>query len=266
MAYRTMLVALSGEGGLEARLHAAQALARRFDALLVGMYVVPPPFILIPDGAGVAYAVPEFIEVQRKANQEVKERVQAAFQRICGTGPSVVWQEAEGDPERLLADAARTADLMLAAKGDDGPHLVEHLAMAAGVPVLMLPLDPFQAMGTSIIAGWNGSREAARALHEALPFLCSAERVVLCAVGEEAARNLEAAAAMLKRHGAAVEPQAIDQPDEDAGEVLLAQAAALGADLVVMGTYGHARLRELVFGGATRGVLRTATLPVLFGS
>jgi nucleotide-binding universal stress UspA family protein len=58
----------------------------------------------------------------------------------------------------------------------------------------------------------------------------------------------------------------MDQPDGDAGEILLAQAAAHGTDLLVMGTYGHARLRELVFGGATRYVLRTATLPVLFGS
>jgi nucleotide-binding universal stress UspA family protein len=270
MAYRTMLVALTGDSGLEPRLHTAKALAGRFDAVLVGMHVVPLPFIPIADGEGVAYVVPELIEAQRKANQETKERVQAAFQRICGTGPGVVWREAEGDPDRLLAEAARTADLVLAAKGDpgamDSSRVAERLAMAAGVPVLMLPPDTSETFGTSILAGWNGSREAARALHEALPFLCRAQRVVLCAVGEEAARNLEAAAAMLKRHGAAVEPQAIDQPDEDAGEVLLAQAAALGADLVVMGTYGHARLRELVFGGATRHVLRTATLPVLFGS
>jgi nucleotide-binding universal stress UspA family protein len=266
MAYRTVLMALTGDNGLEARLQTAQALARRFDAVLVGMHVMPPPFIPIPDGEGLAYVLPELIEAQRKVNQGVKERVRLAFQRICGTGSTAVWQEAEGEPERLLAEAARTVDLVLVPKGDEGSHVVEQLAMAAGVPVLMLPRDTSDAIGTSILAGWNASREAARALHEALPFLCVAQRVVLCAVGEEAARNLEAAEAMLKRHGAAVEPQAIDQPDGDAGEVLLAQAAALGADLVVMGTYGHARLRELVFGGATRHVLRTATLPVLFGS
>jgi nucleotide-binding universal stress UspA family protein len=270
MAYRTILVALTGDGGLEARLQSAQALARRFDALLVGMHVVPPPFIPIADGEAVTYVLPELIEAQRKANQEVKERVHAAFQRICGTGPSVVWQEAEGDRQRLLAEAARTADLVLAAKGDaegmDTSGLVEQLAMAAGVPALMLPPDTSEAIGTRIIAGWNGSREAARAVHEALPFLCGAERVILCAVGAEAARSLDEAAAMLKRHGAAVQAQPIDEPDGDAGAILLAQAAAHGADLLVIGTYGHARLRELVFGGATRHVLRHATLPVLFGS
>jgi nucleotide-binding universal stress UspA family protein len=269
MVYRTILVVLTGDSGLEARLQTAQALARRFDAVLVGMHVMPPPFIPIADGEAVTYLAPQLIEAQRQANQELKERVQTAFERICGTGPGVVWQEAEGDPGRLLVEAARTADLVLAAKGDgegmEGAQ-VEQLAMAAGVPVLMLPPDTPEAIGTSAIAGWNGSREAARAAHEALPFLCDADRVILCAVGEEAARKLEPATAMLRRHGAAVQPQPIDEPDGAAGEILLAQAAAHHADLLVMGTYGHARLRELVFGGATRHVLRHAALPVLFGS
>ena len=89
---------------------------------------------------------------------------------------------------------------------------------------------------------------------------------MLCAVGEQAETSLEAAAAMLRRHGVNVHPHKVDEPDGNAGEVLLAQAAAHGADLLVMGAYGHTRLREMVFGGATRHVLREATLPVLFGN
>ena len=94
----------------------------------------------------------------------------------------------------------------------------------------------------------------------------AAKRVILCAVGDEAATSLEAAAAMLRRHGVAVQAHKVDEPDGNAGEVLLAQCSAHGADLLVMGAYGHTRLRELVFGGATRHVLREATLPVLFSS
>jgi nucleotide-binding universal stress UspA family protein len=130
----------------------------------------------------------------------------------------------------------------------------------------MLPPGASGPFGTAIVAGWNGSREAARAVHEALPFLTAAERVVLCAVGEEAARHLEAAATALRRHRVPVHPEQVDGPDGNAGETLLARAAAHGADLLVMGAYGHGRLRELMFGGATRHVLREATLPVLFGS
>ena len=162
-------------------------------------------------------------------------------------------------------------NLVVAAKRElsaiDAPAVIEELILAAGVPVLMLPPDSAEAFGRTVVVGWNGSREAARALHEGLPFLRTAERAILLAIGEAGADSVEACVAMLRRHdGVTVEPQRIEGPDGDAGEVLLAQAAAHGADLLVMGAYGHSRLRELVFGGATRHVLREATLPVLFGS
>jgi nucleotide-binding universal stress UspA family protein len=144
------------------------------------------------------------------------------------------------------------------------PDVLDQLVTAAGVPVLALPPGGAGEPGQTVLAAWNGSREAARAAHDALPFLQAARRVVLCAIGTEAARSLEAAATMLRRHGVAVEPRRVDEPDGDAGEVLIAQARAEGADLLVMGAYGHARLRELVFGGATRHILTEAALPVLF--
>ena len=98
------------------------------------------------------------------------------------------------------------------------------------------------------------------------PSYATAERVILLAIGDTAADGVADGAAMLQRHGVAIELQRIEELDGDAGEVLLGQAAAHGADLLVMGAYGHSRLRELVFGGATRHVLREANLPVLFGS
>ena len=137
---------------------------------------------------------------------------------------------------------------------------------SAGVPVLVLPPSYEGDGGRAALVGWDGSREATRAVHAALPFLQAAERVVLCAIGTQAAASLEDAARMLRRHEVKVEPEHVAGSDKDAGDKLLAQAAAHGAELLVMGAYGHTRLRELVFGGATRQMLRTATLPVLFGS
>ena len=161
-------------------------------------------------------------------------------------------------------------DLLLArqakAGSADAPDVLDQLVTAAGVPVLALPAGVSGDLGHTVMIAWNGSCEATRAAHDALPFLRAAGRVILCGVGDEAVASLEAAAAMLKRHGVAVESHQVDEPDGDAGAVLLAQAAAHAADLLVMGAYGHTRLRELVFGGATRHVLREATLPVLFGS
>jgi nucleotide-binding universal stress UspA family protein len=270
MAYRTILVELADDKELEARLRVAQSLADRFDAVLIGMHVMPLPVIPGAYGEAAAYIGPEFIEAQRKANREIAERVQAVFRSVCGEGSNAVWQEAEGDRGDLLAEAARTTDLLLAkhAKfgGTDAADVLDQLVTAAGVPVLALPSGFSGNLGQTVVVGWNGSREAARAVHDALPFLHTAKGVILCAVGDQAETSLEAASAMLRRHGLAVQPHKVDEPDGNAGEVLLAQAAAHPADLLVMGAYGHTRLREMVFGGATRHVLREATLPVLFSS
>ena len=88
MAYRTILVELADDSGLEPRLQVARSLADRFDAVLIGMHVMPPPFIPASYGEATAYLGPELIEAQRKANREIAERVQAAFRSICGEGPT----------------------------------------------------------------------------------------------------------------------------------------------------------------------------------
>jgi nucleotide-binding universal stress UspA family protein len=270
MAYRTILVELADDSGLEARVQTARALGRRFDAVLVGMHVMPPPFIPGSYGEAAAHLGPDLIEAERVTNQGIRTRVQAVFRNLCGEGANAIWQEAEGDRGDLLAEAAHTADLVLASRvggeGTDAPDVLDQLVTTAGVPVLALPPDVSGGLGQTVLVAWNGSREAARAAHDALPFLHEAKRVILCAVGDEAARSLGVAAAMLQRHGLEVHSQHVAEPDGHAGEVLLAQAGAAGADLLVMGAYGHSRLRELVFGGATHHALREATLPVLFGS
>jgi nucleotide-binding universal stress UspA family protein len=270
MAYRTILVELADDSGLEQRLQVARSLAKRLNAVLIGMHVMPRPFIPASYGEATAYLGPEIIEAQRKANREIAGRVQAIFRSVCGEGSKAIWQEAEGDRGDLLAEAARTTDLLIArhVKVDvtEAPDVLDQLVTATGVPVLALPSGFSGDLGQTVLVAWNGSREATRAVHDALPLLHEPKRVILSAVGDEAATTLEAAAAMLRRHGVAVQAHKVDELDGNAGEVLLAQAAAHAADVLVMGAYGHARLRELVFGGATRCVLHEATLPVLFSS
>jgi nucleotide-binding universal stress UspA family protein len=143
---------------------------------------------------------------------------------------------------------------------------VEQLILGAGVPVLVLPPDPVAGIGQRVLVGWNASCEATRAIHGALPFLVAAERVILCAVGRSAHADLDGALAMLQRHSVPVVPLALEEADASAGETLLIQCYAEGADLLVMGAYGHNRLREFIFGGATRQALHAAALPVLFSA
>jgi nucleotide-binding universal stress UspA family protein len=176
----------------------------------------------------------------------------------------------EGDPGDLIAEAARGADLTLAAQAGGagldalGPHPIDHVILSAGGPVLMLPRTGWgEPVGRRAVVAWNGSREAARALKDALPFLVTAETVTLVGAGEDAAASLDVAAALLKRHAAPVRTKPVEAGHR-AGAALLEAAAAEGADLLVMGAYGHSRLREIVLGGATREVSRDARIPVLF--
>lgn len=269
MTFRTVLVPVGEDKACEPRLHAARVLAWRFDAALVGLHVERPPPAM--PGAVASEAGPELIlrltERYRAAVAEERAAAKALFQRVCGTDGANRWQEAEGEPAAEVTRVARTADLVVVsrpgAEDGDGFALIEELAVGAGVPVLMLPEAGAGELGKVVLAGWNGSREATRALHDALPFLTTAERVLLCAVGEEAIATLEPATAMLRRHGAPVEADAVRGSAGDAGALLLGQASAYKADLMVIGAYGHSRLREMVFGGATRHLLRHAGLPIL---
>jgi nucleotide-binding universal stress UspA family protein len=270
MAYRTILTDLSADEAAEPCLHLARALAARFGATLVGVHVMPEPFVPTAwQGGASVYLDPEVIEAQRRVNLRVKERVQAIFQRVCGADPDAIWREGQGDPIDLVVRAARATDLVVTTKTAPGAldagGMIEGLVLTAGVPVLVLPATAPGDVGRTALVAWNGSREAARAVHGALPMLAEAGRVVLCGIGEDAAADLESVAAMLARHGVKAESEARPEPDRAAGEVLLDRVQAHGADLLVMGAYGHTRLRELIFGGATRHVLREAELPVLFG-
>src|SRR5689334_18054415 len=143
MTYRTILVELAA-GRVEARLDAAHALARRFDATLVGMHVIPSA--LEPaavQGLAEACLGRELVEAVRRAELTTRERVRAAVGSACGAGPAAVWREAEGDPAALLARAARTAHLVVTGRGEAGTagaaDLAGRLVTAAGVPVLVLP-------------------------------------------------------------------------------------------------------------------------------
>jgi nucleotide-binding universal stress UspA family protein len=221
-------------------------------------------------GEAALYLGPELQALQRRATDEINERVSATFRLVCGSDATTHYRELEGDRRQLLAVAARTADLVVLGKGSSDSHetqlVVEHLALAAGVPVLMLPSTIPDQIGQTVVVGWNDSREATRAAHDALPFLATARRVVLCAVGEEAAAHVDDAASMLLRHGLESRPQVVKITEGSAGRVLCEQAQNFNADLLVMGAYGHAKLREVVFGGATRHVLMNTPVPVLFSA
>ena len=118
------------------------------------------------------------------------------------------------------------------------------------------------APGDNIVIAWKPTREAARAVADAAPLLATAKRVTVLAVGSKDRSASADLTAYLARHGVKAEARNVDAQDEDAEVVIAEEARKLGADLVVMGGYGHSRIGEFIFGGVTRGLVHTSQTPL----
>ena len=273
MTYRTLMVQLSEEEGLRERLAVAVNLARRFGAGLIGVHVIPPPVLPAGYGDATAYIGPELIEAQREVALEKAERVRGAFEESTRS-PDIDARFVleEGDPTTCFAASSHVCDLVLVARpwrrGIDAivPDLCEQLIVGSGSPSLMLPREAGESLGRKIVVAWSGSKESGRALRDALPFLREAEEIRLVTIGDPEHARLEEALGAMRRHGLRPISRVIDDSGLAPGPALLEEARAMGADLLVMGAYGHSRLREVVMGGATRHVIERAHLPVLFSA
>ena len=277
MSYKDLLVVLGSDAASRGRMALAAALAERFAAHLVGLYPFPVPDI--PRTLGYynpALFDPIFRELREKA-QEVCDREREAFEHAASLrGLSAEWRVTEG----LEADPAvhaRYVDLMILGQLDpDGgdtelirprPELV---ALASGRPILAVPYaGQFETVGRRVLIGWNATREATRAVNDAMPLLAGADVVTVLTIdareGPDAHGELPGAdiSLHLARHGVKATIERTVSAGVPAGEVLLSRAADLGADLLVIGAYGHSRMRDLLLGGATRSILQSMTVPVL---
>ena len=178
------------------------------------------------------------------------------------------------DPAAAVRLSARYADLVVAGQPeaeDEGElrGLADELTLSAGRPVLFVPYaGKFEKVGERVLVAWDGGREAARAVSDALPFLQRAKAVEVAVFDpERSSRHGQEPGAdiglYLSRHGIKVQVARQSGAGFDVGAQILSRAADTSADLIVMGGYGHARVRELVLGGVTRSLLQAMTVPVL---
>jgi nucleotide-binding universal stress UspA family protein len=276
MSWKEVLVHVDGESDWRSTAGAAAALATRFGAHLVGLGVLRMPDLR--DGVvrrGMGHAI---FEQRRRDLEEAAGRTRDEFSRWgTAAGLGVEWRTGDGEFLHVLALHARYADLVVV--GTPSPHttlsleapdLAAEVVLAAGRPVLVVPAaGAAQPLGRRIAVAWNASREAARAVTDALPLIEGADHVVVLIVRPKTGAHAHGpepgvdVAHYLARHGTDVEVVVVDGPQADVGDVLLRETARLQADLLVMGAYGHSRLRELVLGGATRTALERRTLPLL---
>jgi len=272
MGYKTVLVHCDASKLVSHRLVVAADLAQRFGACLVGLHVRRPLETSVFFDSG--YVTADFIKIYDEGVEADETRALAAFAEATeGKELATEWRTVDGYVKGELAVQARYADLVVVGQGGTEmmvtpSDLPETTALATGRPVLVVPFIGARSPGKVVLLCWNASREAARAAADALPFLKAAQKVILLVVsptvsaeGHGAEPGADAAA-WLARHGVKVTVQRDVGSDADVGGVILSRAADHDADLIVMGIYGHSRMREMVLGGASRTLLASMTVPV----
>jgi nucleotide-binding universal stress UspA family protein len=284
MSIKRILVPMFGTGADSGPIETAIVAARMFDAQVQALYFRPDvrerlSRVTYGESAAIdddfvrgAVARAERAEQAARARFDallLNQGIAAGDDPAAPARPLAAWREAaEFDPQALARDSA-FADLIVI--GRPGPRseapaaLVDAALFGTGHPVLIAPPVAPSRLAGAVLVGWNPTVQAERAVVRALPFLQKAERVVVLAVATGTRQGPSAAEAVryLAWHGVKAAVREIPPEDRPVGETLLAEARAMGADLLVMGAYSHSRLREMILGGVTRHVLEHAELPVL---
>ena len=274
MGLNDIVVYVDSSEATKARVGFAVALAKEHGAHLIGIAFAPTALLPLY-GADVGFA--DMSEVMASVKTQGANALRAFEARAKADGVSVEAELMQGMSEEFphdFAHAARHVDLAILGQPRDGDPLigqyalVERCLFASGRPVIIVPaLTDKPSLEGTIVAAWDGSAEAARAINDALTFLKPASRVVLV-VGvmsgqdDEQAPQTDDMMAHLKRHGVTAEALRVKAGEGDIGRLLLSTAKSLDADLMVMGAFHHSRWREFILGGVTLTVLEAATIPL----
>ncbi len=282
MALKTILVAASGGTASDGAVEAACGIAKRVGAHLEAFHVKVDPtqiVMLAADGYGMPIAG-DWIDRLIEDTDQLAEKTKASFAAAVArhgltmtttprTPASASWRVEIGYPPILIASRARFFDLVVLGRSErvvERPHsdTIEETLVHSGRPVLLAPAKPSAAIGNTIALGWNGSPEAVHVMTASLPLLEKAQSVVVITVAAETEENPRSLLDYLMAHGITAKHRQITPvKGVGPGEQLLSEAREAGADLLVMGAYGHRPWRELLLGGATRQVVGTSLLPVL---
>lgn len=285
MTYKTILVPLGGGDNDAVAMKAALSVARDFDAHIVGLFVTLDPRDAVPMlGEGMSGAMVD--EIMRAAEGESNTH-RAAARRVFDAAvaaagvelrdapngveaPSAAWREVVGRVEDVVPLEGRLADLIVFAQttldaDTQGYATLETALLSAGRPLLIVPKALPDGIGRHVAVAWNGKIESARAVSAALPFLHGADQVMVL-TAETSVTDAAAGrriAEYLAWQGVNPALTLLKPGSKPVGEAVVEKAVELKADLLVMGGYGHSRMREMILGGVTRYVLNHAGLPVL---
>jgi nucleotide-binding universal stress UspA family protein len=267
MSYKAILVFVDMTPESEARVEAAVDLARRFEAVLIGVSAGAPRVVIDPYGTTVA---PALAAEREQIEADLKSAEKNFTEKAAGVKNE--WRAAVDYPTDMIMGAAAAADLIVLGRREAGaagdayysPAAGEVL-MGAGRPVLVVPHRTPALNLHDIVVGWKDTREARRAVTDALPFLKRADNVMVLSFRESADEDpgLDNVAAFLKRHGVTFTTESTVIGHSRVEEEIYRFASVAGSGLIVAGAYGHTRLREWMFGGVTYSLLNDSAIPVL---
>jgi nucleotide-binding universal stress UspA family protein len=277
-AVREIVVFIDGHTKAGGILEFAGELAEDHGARLIGVFLQPEPTITPAETFARGTGMLRVSESHYSQLERIDADYRALFGDIVrrhGLRPESEWRSlphfsSEVGAHAYYADVVVVAQPRPDGRTDRPPGLAESLILSSGRPIIMFPSVSTVSRIRRILVGWNARRESIRAVADAMPALIKAEAVEVLVIDHErtAGHGQDPGADVarhLARRGVKAETRCVSSTKEkkEVGHLLLSQAATFGADLLVMGAYGHSQLREWMFGSVTRTVLREAGLPVL---
>jgi nucleotide-binding universal stress UspA family protein len=279
-AMKTILIPTEDHGSMAAVLETARLVAKRFDSYMEGFAVHPAAaeFLTVDPLSSMTVA-----HVQDGDDAEIERQARVLFETFMAAndvpratpGPRLAtysfgWLRSAAEADSFIGSYGRLFDLIVLGRPGRAPQNprmppLETALFESGHPVLIVPPSPPAALGRNVLVAWNGSTEQARTTAFALPLLHGAETVTILSVegGMTPGPAGEDVALHLQRNGIPAAAVTVAPGGRSTGEAILDHARSLGCDLLVKGAYTQSRLRQMMFGGATRHILANATLPVL---
>jgi nucleotide-binding universal stress UspA family protein len=274
---KAILVPVEPHNRVQSVLESALLLGRKFNAHIEGFALRPAMGNLVTMDPVSSLTVVSL----RDNDAEIVKQAQGIFESFmqekgvpatdgAAAAVSYAWRNEVPDGDEFVGDYGRVFDIIVLGRPGGSPqsprmNTFEAALFESGRPILLAPPQPPHTIGDTVLIAWNCSTEQSRATALAMPLLQKAKRVIVCTVegatvpgptGEQIARYL-------RMNDVPTEAITVSAGQRRPGEVLLAQAAALGCDLVVKGAYTQSRLRQMIFGGTTQHIITKATLPVL---
>ncbi len=273
MTIKNILVHIDHSEACNHRVKAAIDIAKQHNARLSALFVVPDYFV--PSYVEAQISADVITQINDQAIERARETLSAVKKQITDTGLSVDAFVEDGNLVGILNDYSRYTDLLILGQSqtDDPDNLSEsladHLVIEGGAPCLVIPyIGARQTLGKRVLVAWNESRECARALKNALPILKQAEKVTVLLIKqkshdeEHSAIQKKVLLGYLADHDINANISICIDNHLDAGDTMIAEAIDNDDDLIVMGAYGHSRLREMVLGGATHHLLKQMVVPI----